>query len=98
MSTREGARVLHLKDLVGTITPGKAADITVVSLDSWSTIPGDDPAARVVHGGTAADVRHVLVGGRPVVVDGRLTTVDPTALRTRIDESWRATRSRMEQV
>lgn len=97
MVTREGARVLHLADLVGTITPGKAADITVVSLDSWSAIPGDDPAARVVHGGTAADVRHVLVDGRPVVVDGRLTTVDPTALRTRIDESWRATCSRMEQ-
>ncbi len=96
LATRDGARVLHLADVIGTLTPGKAADITVVSLDGWSMIPGDDPVARVVHGGSAADVRHVLVDGRPVVVDGRLTTVDPNALRTRIDECWRATRRRME--
>jgi 5-methylthioadenosine/S-adenosylhomocysteine deaminase len=97
MATREGARALHLAEDVGTITPGKAADITVVSLDSWSMIPGDDPAARIVYGGTAADVRHVLVGGHAVVVDKTLTTTEPAQLRARVDESWRATRSRMEQ-
>ncbi len=97
MATREGARVLHLDDLVGTLTPGKAADITVVSLDSWSMIPGEDPAAQIVYGGTAADVRHVLVNGRQVVVDGRLTTADPLELRKKVGESWRATRSRMEE-
>ncbi len=96
IATREGARVLHLADVVGTITPGKAADMTVVSLDSWSMMPGDDPVARVVHGGSASDVRHVIVNGRPVVVDGVLTTIDPAALRTRVDESWRATRARMK--
>lgn len=96
LATRDGAEVLHLADVTGTLTPGKAADITVVSLDGWSMIPGDDPVARVVHGGSASDVRHVIVDGRPVVVDGRLTTIDPTELRTRIDESWRATRRRME--
>ncbi len=95
LATREGARVLHLADLVGTITPGKAADITVVSLESWSMMPGDDPVARVVHGGSTSDVRHVIVNGRPVVVDGELTTIHPEALRTRVDESWRATRGRM---
>jgi 5-methylthioadenosine/S-adenosylhomocysteine deaminase len=96
LATREGARVLHLADVVGTITPGKAADMTVVSLDSWSMMPGDDPVARVVHGGSASDVRHVIVNGRPLVVDGALTTIDPAALRTRVDDSWRATRARMK--
>ncbi len=96
MATREGARVLHLADVIGTLTPGKAADITIVSLDGWSMIPGDDPVARVVHGGSAADVRHVIVDGHPAVVDGRLTAVDPEELRTRIHESWRATRRRMQ--
>jgi 5-methylthioadenosine/S-adenosylhomocysteine deaminase len=96
MATREGARVLQLADRVGTLAPGKAADITVVSLDSWSMIPGDDPVARIVHGGSAADVRHVIVDGRPVVVDKRLTTIDAGELRSRINESWRATRRRME--
>lgn len=95
MATRDGARVLHLDDHIGTITPGKAADIAVVSLDSWAMIPGDDPAARIVHGGSASDVRHVVVDGLPVVIDGRLATTDHAALRTRVDEAWRATRARM---
>jgi len=95
MATREGAEALNLSKVVGTITPGKAADITVVSLDGWSTIPGEDPAARVVHGATASDVRHVVVDGRLLVRDHELTTVDRSALRARIDETWRATRSRM---
>ena len=49
----------------------------------------------LIRGGTAADVRHVLVGGRRVVVDGELTTADSAELRAKIDESWRATRARM---
>ena len=97
MATRDGARVLHLADQVGTITRGKAADLVVVSLEGWSMIPGEDPASRIVHGGTAADVRHVLVGGHPVVVDGRLQMVDPEAIRERVIEASLATRSRMIQ-
>ena len=95
MATREGARVLHLSERVGTLEPGKAADITIVSLESWATGPGGDPASRVVHGASAADVRHVLVDGRPVVRDRRLQTADPTAMRERIQDAWKATRSRM---
>ena len=97
MATREGAGILGLDGLIGTLTPGKAADIAVVNLDGWSTLPGGDPAARLVHGATAGDVRHVLVDGRPVVVDGVPTTTDPADLRTRIGAAWAATRSRMER-
>ena len=76
LATREGARVLHLADLVGTITPGKAADITVVSLESWSMMPGDDPVARVVHGGSAVrcppcDRERSTRGGRRRAHDDR---------------------------
>jgi cytosine/adenosine deaminase-related metal-dependent hydrolase len=95
MATREGAQVLHLSDSVGTLAPGKAADVAVVSLEDWSTIPGDDPAPRIVHGATARDVRHVIVDGRVVVRDHKVTTVDRPQLRSRIDEAWRATLSRM---
>ena len=95
MATREGARALHLDEEVGTLSPGKAADITVVDLEAWSTIPGDDPAARLVHGASARDVRHVLVGGAVVVERGRLTSLDHRILRSRVHEAWTATRSRM---
>ena len=96
MATRDGARALHLDDEVGVLSPGKAADVAVVSLESWSTLPGDDPASRIVYGASSRDVRHVVVNGRPCVVDGDLTVADAPVLRSRVDEAWRATRSRME--
>jgi cytosine/adenosine deaminase-related metal-dependent hydrolase len=96
MATREGARALHLDNAIGTITQGKAADLAVVDLQNWSTMPGEDPAAILVHGATASQVRHVIVDGLPVVVDGTLTTFDPAELRSQVRESWEATRSRLD--
>jgi cytosine/adenosine deaminase-related metal-dependent hydrolase len=98
MATRNAAAALHLGDEVGTLENGKAGDIVVVELDEWSTLPGGDPASRIVFGGGPQMVRHVVVAGRPLVVDGRLVDVDATALRQRIDEAWRATRRRMEEM
>ncbi len=97
MATREGARALHLDHLIGTLEEGKAADVTVVSLRGWSLLPGGDPPARLVHGATAGDVRHVVVDGRPVVVDRLLTTAPENEIRQHAREAWRATRSRMEE-
>lgn len=97
MATREGADALHLSESVGTLTPGKAADIIVVSLEGWSTQPGGDPASRIVHGASATDVRHVIVDGREVVRDHRLQTADPVAMRERIRDAWKATQARMGQ-
>ncbi|HSN54454.1 MAG TPA: amidohydrolase family protein [Candidatus Sulfomarinibacteraceae bacterium] len=95
MATRDGARALHLDHEVGTLSPGKAADLAVVALDAWSSMPGDDPASRLVHGGSARDVRHVVVDGRVVVRDGELQTVDREALASRVLEAWQRTRTRM---
>ena len=95
MTTRDAAEALHLEEEVGTIVKGKIADLAVIDLESWSALPGGDPAARIVYGGSAADVRHVVVDGRPVVVDRILETADAEALRERIAQAWKATRSRM---
>jgi 5-methylthioadenosine/S-adenosylhomocysteine deaminase len=95
MATRDGARALHLDHEVGTLSPGKAADLAVVALDAWSSMPGDDPASRLVHGGSARDVRHVVVDGRVVVRDGELQTANREALASRVLEAWQRTRTRM---
>ncbi|WP_203998286.1 formimidoylglutamate deiminase [Virgisporangium aurantiacum] len=52
----------------GTIAPGARADLVTVALDSVRTTGCRPPEA--VFAATAADVRHVLVDGRPVVRDG----------------------------
>jgi cytosine/adenosine deaminase-related metal-dependent hydrolase len=96
MATREGAAALHLESEIGTLEQGKAADLAVVDLQDWSSLPGGDPAGRIVYGGSAADVRHVVIAGQAVVVDKELTTVDSAVIRERVDEAWQSTRQRME--
>jgi 5-methylthioadenosine/S-adenosylhomocysteine deaminase len=98
MATREGAAALRLDDEIGTLAAGKAADLAVVSLDGWAMLPDGDPAARIVYGGTVGDVRHTVVAGRPLVVDGVLEGVVEDELRTRVRGAWIDTRSRMEAV
>jgi len=98
MATREGARALHLDHEVGTLEAGKAADLVVLGLEGWSMLPGGDPASRIVYGASAADVRHVVVAGRAVVRDRRLTAASGDELRTQVHEAWLATRARLEEA
>jgi cytosine/adenosine deaminase-related metal-dependent hydrolase len=97
MATRYAAEALQLGAEVGTLEAGKAGDVVVVELEEWSTLPGGDPASRIVFGGGPNMIRHVVVAGRPLVVDGQLVDVDTTDLRHRIDGAWKATRRRMEE-
>ena len=98
MATREAARALHLGDATGTLEVGKAADVTVVDLGGWALQPAGHPATRIVHGATAADVRHVVVDGRPVVVDSALCTGDALEMGKKIRGAWQVTRDRMERL
>jgi cytosine/adenosine deaminase-related metal-dependent hydrolase len=98
MATRDGAAALHLKDEVGTLENGKAGDVVVVELEEWSGLPGGDPASRIVFGGGPQMVRHVVVAGQPLVVDGALVSTETEVLKQRVDDAWRATRRRMEEM
>ena len=78
LATSEGARALDLQDEVGTIESGKLADLVVLSTDRpemWAA-PQVDPHDLVAFGASRAAVRHVLVEGRLLVEDGRLTHLD----------------------
>ena len=97
MATRGGAEALHLDHLVGTLELGKAADLVVLGLDGWSLLPDGDPWVRLVYGGSSADVRHVVVAGQEVVVDGRLAGHRDDEIRQNARRAWIATRSRMEE-
>ncbi len=96
MATRDGAAAVHLEDEIGTLETGKAADVIVVDLEQWSTLPGGDPASRIVFGASAQMVRHVVVAGRPLVVDGEPIGWSPAATRTKVDVAWDSVRRRME--
>ncbi|MBL8602288.1 MAG: amidohydrolase family protein [Myxococcales bacterium] len=83
LATLDGARCLGIDDQVGSLALGKKADIQVVSLGGVHQEPGGSTVARLVYATQSRDVRHVLVGGRLVVRDGRLLSLDEDAVLDR---------------
>ena len=84
MMTMEGARVLGMDHLVGSVEVGKRADLVVLNLDRLELAPPHDPVANVVHSATPRSVRDVIVDGVPLKLDHCLTRVDEAALARRM--------------
>jgi 5-methylthioadenosine/S-adenosylhomocysteine deaminase len=76
MATLNAARALGIDHAVGSIAPGKAADLVAVNLGAPELQPCFDPASHLVYAAGREHVSHVWVAGRPVVVDHVLQTVD----------------------
>ena len=75
-----GARVLGLDQRIGTLEPGKRADVICLAVDSPHATPVYDPFSHLAYAARAADVRHAVVDGEVVVEDRRLTRIDEEAL------------------
>jgi len=75
-ATIDGARALGVGDDVGSLTPGKQADITAISTESINTGPVRDPIATIVLHAEPANVDTVLVRGEPAKLDGELVHPD----------------------
>lgn len=76
MATRHGAKALGLEDVIGQIRPGFAADLIVVDFSAPHLTPVYDPISHLVYAAKGSDVRHSLIGGRVVMENRRLTTID----------------------
>ncbi|NNJ12563.1 amidohydrolase [Chloroflexales bacterium ZM16-3] len=81
LATCWGARAIHMDHLVGSLVPGKRADIAVVTLGLPHSAPRytyspDAIYSHLVYGARAADVRDVLVDGRLLVRDRCLLSLD----------------------
>jgi 5-methylthioadenosine/S-adenosylhomocysteine deaminase len=63
MATLEGARALGLEQQIGSLVPGKAADIVAVKLDEWDLQPCYDPLSHLVYVAGREQVSHVWVAG-----------------------------------
>lgn len=89
MATLGGARALGLEAELGSLTPGKRADITVVDLTSLATQPPHSAVSTLCYAVTGHDVRHVLVDGQLLVENGALrpeTGLDVERLRAQVNE------------
>jgi cytosine/adenosine deaminase-related metal-dependent hydrolase len=72
LATIDGARLWHLEDEIGTLIPGKQADIAIIDMRSPHLDGFGDPVAVMVLGAGPADVETVIVGGDVVKRDGVL--------------------------
>ena len=64
MATLDGAKALGLGNEIGSITPGKSADLVAVSLNGLATKPCYDPVSHLIHVAGRECVTHVWVGGK----------------------------------
>jgi cytosine/adenosine deaminase-related metal-dependent hydrolase len=83
MATMGGARVLRREAEIGSLEPGKLADLAVWRLDGLGHIDIVDPVAALVLG-APPPLELLLVNGRPVVEKDRVVTVDETELAAEV--------------
>ncbi len=83
MATLNGARALGLDSLIGSLRPGKAADIVAVDLGDIETQPLYDPLSQLIYAAGRDKVSHVWIAGRQVVRERALLTLDKTAILER---------------
>jgi 5-methylthioadenosine/S-adenosylhomocysteine deaminase len=77
MATIDGAAVMGLDDIIGSIEVGKRADLVILDLKHANTIPVTDPLSYlIVYCGKPHNVDTVLINGVPVLLEGKIMTVD----------------------
>jgi 5-methylthioadenosine/S-adenosylhomocysteine deaminase len=79
MATIEGAAILDLADRVGSLSPGKKADLVVLDPGAVNFAPRTDWLAQIVFNGQPANVEAVVVDGRVLKAGGRLVGVSAPA-------------------
>jgi 5-methylthioadenosine/S-adenosylhomocysteine deaminase len=85
MATIHGARALGLEDEIGSLEPGKRADLVIFDLDLPEWRPLLDPVNTLVYSASGASVRTVLVDGRVLLDDRRVTMIDEREVLTHVE-------------
>jgi 5-methylthioadenosine/S-adenosylhomocysteine deaminase len=84
-ATANGAHALGLEDSIGTLTPGKQADLVMVRTDSVAVFPVSNAIAAVVQAAERSSVDAVMVAGAFRKRDGQLVGVDVAKLRSEVE-------------
>jgi cytosine/adenosine deaminase-related metal-dependent hydrolase len=84
-ATLAGARACGLDHKIGSITPGKEADLVLIDTNALNLFPVNNPIASVVENANVGNIDTVFVQGRIVKRHGKLVDVDLRALRKMMD-------------
>ncbi len=84
-ATEGGARALGFAGRIGRIAPGYKADIVMLDLDHPNWLPLNDPVNQLVHTEDGSGVASVMIGGRMIVDNRRVVTLDLPRLVQRVE-------------
>ena len=87
MATINGARALGLDADIGSLEIGKFADLAAISLEHLNSVPLYNPLSQIVYSTNSAQVSHVWCGGRQLLREGELQTIDKGRLLA-ISRQW----------
>ncbi|MCJ7529419.1 MAG: amidohydrolase [Anaerolineales bacterium] len=91
MATHMGAKALHMGELIGSLEPGKRADLILVDLSNLHNTPrfrrdSSNIYAKLVYAGKSTDVTDVMVNGKWLMRDRQLLTLNETELLAQANE------------
>lgn len=82
LATMGSARVLGMQAMIGSLEPGKRADMIMLRLDRPHAVPMYDVYSQIVYALTGSDVEDVMVNGRTIVRAGASLTLDAARVMT----------------
>jgi 5-methylthioadenosine/S-adenosylhomocysteine deaminase len=88
MATIDAARNLGRESRIGSLSPGKQADVILIDAMRLGSAPLVDPLAFVTEGAQPSYVRDVIASGRFLKRNGKLTRVDISQLIDEVDDAW----------
>lgn len=86
MATIDGAKALHMEKEIGSLEKGKKADLILMNLNEPNAVPMYDVYAQIAYALKGSDVETVIIGGRVVMRDHKLLTVDEEAAMAKARE------------
>ncbi len=86
-ATIDGAACAGLQDRIGSLVPGKQADVVLINTEDINLYPSNNAFGTVVHAAERSNIDTVIIGGRIVKQRGALIGVNAKELRAAIDES-----------
>ncbi|MFW9799690.1 MAG: amidohydrolase [Candidatus Thorarchaeota archaeon] len=88
MATLGGAKAMGIAESVGSLEPGKLADIILVDMRDLGLTPNSNPVSNLVYSGSGHAVDTVIVNGRVLMTNKRLLTLDEeTVMRNAVEHS-----------
>lgn len=76
MATIDGAKVLGMDDQIGTLEPGKKADLIFIKTDKPHMCPANDVCHNLVYSSNGADVESVMIDGKLIMQNRKMINID----------------------